>query len=182
MSWLRISGRVYVIDGTVDTDTIIKSRYCTTTDAETLAPYCLEELAQEPPFAATGPYLIVIATGTFGIGSARIQAPAALQGANVKAVLAPAFAPIFFENCLNGAFLLPLRARLDVLPATEARAALEIADSTFHLTWPDGNVKGPVDLPAWALAGRSWLDLIEAEATGAGGLDNLRRRGLGTDF
>ncbi|GMQ77086.1 MAG: hypothetical protein BMS9Abin01_2397 [Gammaproteobacteria bacterium] len=36
----------------------------------------------------------------------------------------------------------------------------------------------PCVLPEWALAGESWMDLIEQQAHAAGGLEALRERGL----
>ena len=79
---VTISGSVFTIDGNVDTDTIIKSRHCTSAEPEALAAHCLAELSTERPFRA-GAYPLVVCRGTFGIGSARIQAPLELlyQGA-----------------------------------------------------------------------------------------------------
>jgi len=36
----------------------------------------------------------------------------------------------------------------------------------------------PCALPEWALAGDSWMDIIEEQAHAAGGLEALRARGL----
>jgi 3-isopropylmalate/(R)-2-methylmalate dehydratase small subunit len=178
----RMSGRVdirgaaFTIDGNVDTDTIIKSRHCTSADPRALAPYCLAELAGEPPFGAGGAYPVIFCRGTFGIGSARIQAPLALAGAGVKAVLARAFAPIFFENCVNGAILLPLTATLDKWPTTGTPVELAVSDGEFVLSWQGEHVTLPCAMPEWALAGQSWMDVIEQRAQAAGGLEALRAR------
>ncbi len=173
-----VEGPVYVVRGNVDTDTLIKSRHCTTTDPARLAPHCLAELDHPVPFAGGGPFPIVVCAGTFGVGSARIQAPLALAGAGVRAVLATAFAPIFFENCINGALLLPLCATVDPLPDTGAAARLQVAGERIVLSVDDREQTWPCRLPDWALAGRSWMSLIEDAARAAGGLDALREEGF----
>lgn len=174
---VSISGPAFVIDGNVDTDTIIKSRHCTTADPQALACHCLAELSHTLPFRP-GAYPLVLCRGTFGIGSARIQAPLALAGAGVRAVIARAFAPIFFENCLNGAILLPLEAELDAWPETGVQANVFASARELVLSWQGTQTVLPCGLPQWALAGHSWMDIIEAEARAAGGLADLRERGL----
>lgn len=173
-----VEGAAFVIDGDVDTDTIIKSRYCTTADRQTLAPHCLAELDVNTPFRAGGAYPVIVCRGVFGIGSARIQAPLALAGAGVEAVIAESFAPIFYENCINGALLLPLAATLPspVEAGTSMRAALSAGELT--LSWPGDQMTVPCALPEWALAGESWMDFIAERARAAGGLEALRARGL----
>lgn len=178
---IRIEGPAYVISGEVDTDTIIKSRHCTTADGARLAPHCLAELAQQPPFAAGGPWPVVVCGATFGVGSARFHAPLALAAAGVRAVVAPAFGAIFFENCLNGGYLLPLRAPLEPLPATGTAVSLTVDGGVLRITADGVAWEGPCTLPAWALAGRPWIELIAEQAQAAGGLEALRRRGLRLD-
>lgn len=173
----HIRGPVFAIDGDVDTDTIIKSHHCTTVDRQILAPHCLAELRVALPFASAGECPLVVCRGTFGIGSARIQAPLALAGAGVRAIVARAFAPIFFENCINGALLLPLVAELPTWPETGTEMALEISSRTVAISWEDERVALPCALPDWALSGHSWMDVIEREARAAGGLEALRKIG-----
>jgi 3-isopropylmalate/(R)-2-methylmalate dehydratase small subunit len=48
---------------------------------------------------------ILIARRNFGCGSSREHAPWALQQAGFKAVIAPSFADIFFNNCYKNGFL-----------------------------------------------------------------------------
>lgn len=175
---IEIHGPAFAIDGDVDTDTIIKSRHCTSADPQTLAPYCLAELGETGPFLADGDYPVILCRGTFGIGSARIQAPLALAGAGVKAVIARAFAPIFFENCINGALVLPLAASLASWPATGTRMRLVVSERALALSWDHQQLTVPSTLPAWALSGQSWMDIIEEQARSAGGLEALRTRGL----
>ena len=171
-----IAGPAFVIEGDVDTDTIIKSDRCTTADPDVLAPHCLAEHDSGTPFRAGGAYPIILCRGIFGIGSARIQAPLALAGAGVRAIVAPVFAPIFFENCINGAILLPLAVTLPSLPETGTEAKLELANGVLTLAWEGASQSRPCELPDWALAGMSWLDVIEQQARDAGGLDALRAK------
>ena len=176
----HVAGPAFVIDGDVDTDTIIKSQHCTTVDRKVLARHCLAELGGPAPFRA-GSYAVILCTGTFGVGSARIQAPLALAGAGIEAVIARAFAPMFFENCINGALLLPLTAVIRELPATGAHVSLAVTTSELALELDGNRITSPCSLPAWTLSGRRWMDLVEEQARDAGGLEALRARGLSID-
>ncbi len=53
---------------------------------------------------------ILLARENFGCGSSREHAPWALQESGFRAIIAPSFADIFFNNCLNIGLLL---VRLD---------------------------------------------------------------------
>jgi 3-isopropylmalate dehydratase small subunit len=174
---VNLAGPVFTIDANVDTDTIIKSRHCTSADPNALAPHCLAELGGTSPFRP-GAYPLLLCRGTFGIGSARIQAPLALAGAGVKAVIARAFAPIFFENCINGALLLPFAADLGAWPVSGTHMEVAVSDGRLSLSWDSGRASLACGLPDWALAGRSWMDIIEEQARAAGGLEALRARRL----
>jgi 3-isopropylmalate dehydratase small subunit len=174
---VNIRGDLFAIDGNVDTDTIIKSRHCTSADPAALAAHCLAELGGAPRFRP-GAFPLVLCSGTFGIGSARIQAPLSLTSTGVKAVIARAFAPIFFEYCINGAILLPLVATLPSWPATGTHMELVVSARELALSWRGEQVTLPCALPEWALPGQSWMDIIEQQADSAGGLEALRARGL----
>jgi 3-isopropylmalate dehydratase small subunit len=145
-------------------------------EPEALAPHCLAELPGSLPFRAGNAYPVILCRGTFGIGSARIQAPMALAAAGVRAVIARAFAPIFFENCINGAILLPFTAALNRWPATGTPVELVVSGRALALSWQDEQVALACALPEWALAGQSWMDIIEQRARAAGGLEALRAR------
>ena len=63
------------------------------------------------PFVEEGwrsDYAIVVAGANFGCGSSREQAPAALQIAGVRAVVAGSYARIFYRNAVDGGRFLPL--------------------------------------------------------------------------
>jgi 3-isopropylmalate/(R)-2-methylmalate dehydratase small subunit len=176
-----VEGPVYPIAGNVDTDTVIKSRHCTTVAPEDLGPHCLEELGQQPPFPTDGSHPIILCASTFGIGSARIQAPLALVGAGIKVVVATAVAPIFLENCINGGYLLPLRGPVAALPPAGTPAEVRIADGTASLRYDGFAAEWPCALPNWVLAGKGWVDLIAEAADAAGGLAALRAQGFRLD-
>jgi 3-isopropylmalate/(R)-2-methylmalate dehydratase small subunit len=84
----------------VDTDQIVPSRFIVSSDPEELAEHAFNDL--RPEFAAeVGEGEFVVAGTNFGSGSSREQAPRALAGAGVGAVVARSFARIFFRNCIN---------------------------------------------------------------------------------
>src|SRR5205823_4896257 len=78
---------------------------------------------------------ILLARKNFGCGSSREHAPWALQQAGYKALIAPSFADIFFNNCFKNG-LLPI-----VLSETEV-------DRLFHEVAATPGFKLTIDLPA----------------------------------
>ncbi len=95
-----IAGNVFKYGDNVDTDVIIPARYCTSFHREELAPHCLEDL--DATFAGrVQPGDIIVAGRNFGCGSSRENAPLAILGAGVGAVIAESFARIFYRNSIN---------------------------------------------------------------------------------
>lgn len=93
-------GRIWMLGDNVNTDVIIPGRYNVTTDRSQLARFCLCEIM--PEFARevrAGD--IMMAGHNFGCGSSREHAPAAIQAAGVKGVIARSFARIFYRNAVN---------------------------------------------------------------------------------
>lgn len=88
---------------------------------------------------------ILLARDNFGCGSSREHAPWALHDYGFRALLAPSFADIFFNNCFNNG-MLPIRldaATIDSLfqevRATEGYSlAIDLPAQT--ITKPDGSV------------------------------------------
>ena len=78
---------------------------------------------------------VLIARDNFGCGSSREHAPWALQQYGFKAVIAPSFADIFFNNCYKNG-LLPI-----VLTS-------EQMDKLFHMTAGFNGFEITIDLPA----------------------------------
>jgi 3-isopropylmalate/(R)-2-methylmalate dehydratase small subunit len=85
----------------ISTDLIIPGKYkFKTTDPKELAQHAME--GADPEFSKkAGEGDVIIGGENFGCGSSREQAPLALVGLGIKAVLAKSFARIFYRNALN---------------------------------------------------------------------------------
>jgi len=96
----KIRGRVLKYGDNVDTDGIIPARYCTGFLAADLAPHAMEDV--DPEFSRkVRDGDILVAGRNFGCGSSRENAPLALKGAGIAAVVAKSFARIFYRNAIN---------------------------------------------------------------------------------
>jgi 3-isopropylmalate/(R)-2-methylmalate dehydratase small subunit len=96
--------KVWCLGADIDTDQLAPGAYMKL-GIEGIAPHCLE--AVRPEFAAAVRPGDVIAAGpSFGIGSSREQAAAALVQLGVRAVNAPSFSGLFFRNAFNLGLLL----------------------------------------------------------------------------
>jgi len=120
----RFTGKVFVTGGNIDTDQIIPAKYLVFSldDEDERKEYGRKALSglqgneySNLPFVKAGEdkseYEIIIAGENFGCGSSREHAPAALQIAGVRFVVAAGFARIFFRNCIDGGFLVPFESR-----------------------------------------------------------------------
>ena len=95
-----IKGRTFKVGDDINTDYIISSKYMILYEPEELAQHALEGLGDDYPQLIKD-HSILIAGHNFGLASAREQAPNALKGAGVKAIVAKSFARIFYRNALN---------------------------------------------------------------------------------
>jgi 3-isopropylmalate/(R)-2-methylmalate dehydratase small subunit len=68
----------------------------------------------------------ILAGNNFGCGSSREHAPIALSHSGITAVLAPSFARIFYRNCVDGGYLLPLEIQTSTLEQISDNDMLEI--------------------------------------------------------
>ena len=96
----KFSGKIWKFGNDIDTDTIIPGKRGTIPTIEEMKKYAFELL--KPEFGSTvqaGD--ILVAGSNFGCGSSREQAPLALKGAGVAAVVARSFARIFYRNAIN---------------------------------------------------------------------------------
>jgi 3-isopropylmalate/(R)-2-methylmalate dehydratase small subunit len=86
---------------------------------------------------------VLLTRENFGCGSSREHAPWALEDFGFRAIIAPSFADIFFNNCFKNG-LLPIRldaAIVDALFSAEAKTAgfrLQIDLEQQAITTPDG--------------------------------------------
>lgn len=128
MTTKLISGKIYIVGDDIDTDQIIPAIhlvYSMKNAEERLnyGKYALSGLPKEKypiPFIKEGhesEFSIIIAGDNFGCGSSREQAPAALQIAGIKAVIAKSYARIFYRNVIDGAFFYPFEFKSkDIFP------------------------------------------------------------------
>ena len=95
------SRKLHFFGDNISTDLIIPGKYkFRTTKAEELAKHAME--GADPKFSAmAGEGDFIIAEENFGCGSSREQAPLALKGLGIKAIIAKSFARIFFRNAIN---------------------------------------------------------------------------------
>ena len=106
----------------VDTDAIIPARYMKTISREGLGEGLFAALRQAPSFVLNRPPWnragIVVALDNFGCGSSREHAVWALLDRNIRCVIAPSIADIFFSNCCKNG-ILPV-----ILPAADVHYLL----------------------------------------------------------
>jgi 3-isopropylmalate/(R)-2-methylmalate dehydratase small subunit len=95
-----IKGKVFKVGDNVNTDYIIPAKYLDLYEPEELGPHAFEGLGAEYSQILYG-HMVVVGGDNFGLGSAREQAPNALKGAGIKAIVAKSFARIFYRNALN---------------------------------------------------------------------------------
>ncbi len=93
--------RVWRFGTDVNTDQIVPGRYAPymTSEAELRKYPFIEARPEFAPMVQPGD--IIIAGNNFGCGSSREYAPQALKLVEIGAIIAPAFARIFFRNALN---------------------------------------------------------------------------------
>ncbi|MDH3583182.1 MAG: 3-isopropylmalate dehydratase [Phycisphaerae bacterium] len=124
----NIRGPAYVLGDDIDTDQIIPAEHLiySMTDPKERRLYGRYANCGVPegqrglpdgntPFVAENSdrsdYRIIVGGKNFGCGSSREHAPFALAEAGAQAVIAEFYARIFYRNCVNGGFLVPLETR-----------------------------------------------------------------------
>ncbi len=121
----------------VDTDQIIPARFLKTVERAGLGKGLFAGLrfeadgAEKPDFVLNQPAYrqakVLIAGDNFGCGSSREHAPWALMDFGIRCVIAPSFADIFANNCLNNGML------LITLPQAEVDALIDEAKGGNHV-------------------------------------------------
>ncbi len=120
------AGKVVPLDrANVDTDQIIPARHLKRIERTGWGEFLFEAWRKAPDFVLNRPEYaecsILVAGENFGCGSSREHAPWALQQAGFRAVIAPSFADIFFNNSFKNGLL------LITLPADEVRKIMDWA-------------------------------------------------------
>ena len=84
---------------------------------------------------------ILVARQNFGCGSSREHAPWALADFGIRAVIAPSFADIFFNNCFKNG-LLPIVLKADIVDKLFADCAAQ-PGYTLEVDLPAQQIRGP---------------------------------------
>jgi 3-isopropylmalate/(R)-2-methylmalate dehydratase small subunit len=95
-----IRGAVFKVGDDINTDSILPAKYLDLYEPADLAPHAFEGMGPEI-LKRMKDRTIVVGGENFGMGSAREQAPNALKGAGIQAVIAKSFARIFYRNTIN---------------------------------------------------------------------------------
>jgi 3-isopropylmalate/(R)-2-methylmalate dehydratase small subunit len=138
-----ISGKVYCLGDNIDTDQIIPAQYLSLNPAiakerEAFGCYALSGVPKgkrglpsgEIPFVTEGAgkseFSVIIAGKNFGCGSSREHAPLSLKVAGCAVIIAEFYARIFFRNCVNGGYLLPLESNTRLCEEIKTGEEIEI--------------------------------------------------------
>ena len=109
----------------IDTDVILPGPYLKIHDHAELAKHAMEGIdVNFSKKVSKGDFLL--AGNNFGCGSSREHAPIALSHCGISAVIAPSFARIFYRNCVDGGYLLPLEVEKSTLEQISDKDSLEI--------------------------------------------------------
>lgn len=138
-----IKGKAFVLGKNIDTDQIIPAAHLVYSledpeERKFYGRYALSGVPREQSGLPGGSiplveeemfesdYSIVIASSNFGCGSSREHAPAAMQIAGIKAIVADSYARIFYRNCVDGGFAVPYESFEDLSTVIHTGDELEI--------------------------------------------------------
>ena len=98
---MKLTGKAWKFGDNISTDLIAPGRYYhLRSNLPELAKHVLEDA--DPEFAGkVNPGDFVVGGNNFGLGSSREHAPLIIKLAGVSAVIAKAFARIFYRNAIN---------------------------------------------------------------------------------
>jgi 3-isopropylmalate dehydrogenase len=100
-----IEGKVQKFGDHVDTDAIIPAEFMPGVSDEDLGTHCFQYVRPGFRELASQGFSIVVAGSGFGSGSSREEAPRALKGCGIQAVIAKSYAFIYGRNQANMALL-----------------------------------------------------------------------------
>ena len=159
-AFTKHTGRVAAMDrADVDTDQIIPKQFLKRVERTGFEDFLFFDWRfdasgrEEPTFELNQPNMrdatILLARRNFGCGSSREHAVWALENYGFRAVLAPSFADIFYNNCFkNGVLPVQLDSdTIDLLFDTQAKAG----DDGYHLT-VDLQTKTVSDQDGWQVS------------------------------
>src|SRR3954464_5137920 len=140
----KIAGPISVLRRSdVDTDQIIPKQFLKRVERTGFGEFLFYDWKNEPGWnLPTNPILV---TGpNFGSGSSREHAPWALQDYGFRAIVAPSFADIFFNNCTKIGLLPVVLPRDDVKELMAAgHARIDLASQL--VSWDGGEATFEID-------------------------------------
>jgi 3-isopropylmalate/(R)-2-methylmalate dehydratase small subunit len=180
--FVEVTGRAApLMQINIDTDQIIPARYLGGTDAKGYGAHLfanwrfLADGSPDPAFILNRPPYdsaqILLADRNFGCGSSRERAPKALREFGFRAVIAPSFGGIFFNNCFRNGIVpvaLPIaevRVLVEAVEASEGQAPISVSLEACRVTLADGRNFGfevPETLRQMLLAGVDEIDLTKS--------------------
>ena len=181
----------------IDTDQIIPALYLGGTDAKGYGAHLfanwrfLPDASDNPDFILNQePYKhaeVLLADRNFGCGSSRERAPKAMREFGLRAVIAPSFGGIFFNNCFRNGIVpaaLPIeqvREIVEVVEASGGLAKISVDLQTKTITLPDGrhfDFDVPENLRQMLLLGVDEIDqtlMLRSEIDSYRAQDRVRR-------
>lgn len=151
-----IKGKAFVLGKNIDTDQIIPAKHLVYSlddpeERKYYGAYALSGVPDEESGLPTGniplvkegsfesEFTIIIGGTNFGCGSSREHAPASLQIAGIKAVIAPTYARIFYRNAVDGGFVIPYESFQDLSTKVHTGDELVITPSLQRVeNWTQG--------------------------------------------
>jgi len=146
----RVEGTAVPLDRSdVDTDQIVPAQFLKRIERTGFGPFLFHEWRKDPDFVLNDERYagatILLAGANFGSGSSREHAPWALEEYGFRALIAPSFADIFFNNCMkNGVLPIVLDETVvddlfvEVLATPGYELAVDLPEQT--VTTPSGAV------------------------------------------
>jgi 3-isopropylmalate/(R)-2-methylmalate dehydratase small subunit len=151
-----LNGLVAPLDrANVDTDQIIPKQYLASIKRTGFAEGCFAAWRRDPDFVLNQSRYrgaqILLARKNFGCGSSREHAPWALRDFGFRAVIAPSFGDIFFNNCFKNGLLPAVLSESEVDKLFYDAASfpglrLVIDLETQTVASPDGSKKMPFEV------------------------------------
>lgn len=146
-----IKGKAFVLGDNIDTDQIIPAAHLVYSldDPEERKYYGRYALSGVPDAQSGLPkgniplvnsnsfeseFSIIVGGSNFGCGSSREHAPASLEIAGIRAIVAPSYARIFYRNSVDGGFIIPYESEEDLSEKIHTHDELEInpSEQTLH--------------------------------------------------
>lgn len=139
----KLTGKVaYLPIANIDTDMIIPKQYLKTIKRSGLGRYLFAEMRYDMQGNTIEDFIlnkqpdtkILISGDNFGCGSSREHAPWALLDFGIRAIIAPGYADIFYNNCFKNG-ILPIKLQqcdIDGLLTKKADVTIDLYSQTIQ--------------------------------------------------